>query len=135
MKGYRKILDTFIIVFYPIFWGMNDPYDAYWDKQFNQTLDEYHFTEIGDYTAKLGPYEIWISNYPYSCYGIYTFDQYMAIGTPISYGSEEYLNMIKSHRPSRYTILRAHRKLKKDLIRQNMTPAEIRDKTLKTLGI
>ena len=82
MKDFFRNLQ---FIFRPNFWLMNDPYDKDWDNEFNMLLDEHTFSNIGEYTAKLGDTKIWISNYPFDCF------------------RKRYVNK----RPSRLTILRA----------------------------
>lgn len=83
-------------LFMPHYWIMNNPYNKQVDEYLNELLDRYNFTNIDDYTANLGPAEIWITNHPYSSMTI--------------------REVSSSHRPSRLTIQRAYNKLKKDSI-------------------
>jgi len=81
-------------MFRPKFWPMNYPYDKDWDVEFNRLLDEHTFSNIDDYTSKLGDTEIWVTNYPYACF-------------------RNKLNK----RPSRLTILRAKKQFDRDKLR------------------
>ena len=74
---------------------MNDPYDKDWDNEFNVLLDEHTFSNIDEYTTKLGDTTIWIANYPFACF------------------RKRYVNK----RPSRLTILRAKKLLDRDKLR------------------
>lgn len=49
--------------------GSNDlrPYDQCWDVALNLAMDRFP-VEISAHTAKIGPFHVWTSNYPY-CYG------------------------------------------------------------------
>lgn len=96
----RKILDWFHILFHPSFWMMNESYCKEWDVAFNHLMDENTFKTISIFTAYLGSCEIWIANYPYA-----------------AFCPRNYMKL----RPSRRTILRAHKKLIHDLILQGKT--------------
>jgi hypothetical protein len=92
MKDFFRNLQ---FIFRPKFWLMNDRYDKDWDNEFNMLLDEHTFSNIGDYTSKLGDTEIWITNYPFACF------------------RKRYINK----RPSRLTILRAKKQFDRDKLR------------------
>lgn len=83
-------------LFMPHYWIMNNPYNKEVDKYFNELLDKYNFTDIDEYTATLGPAEVWLANHPYNSMVIQSISS--------------------SHRPSRLTIKRAYNKLKKDSV-------------------
>lgn len=91
MEG--KKLRDYLRSMLPDFWIMNEPYSESWDKALNRLLDKYMFTDIDQYTAKLGDVEVWIANMPYSAF------------TPMSIGRSDLV------RPSRSTIARAKRLL------------------------
>ena len=76
----------------PHYWIMNNPYNKEVDEYMNELLDKYEFTNIGDYTADLGPAKVWITNHPYASMMIESISS--------------------SYRPSRLTIQRAYKKLK-----------------------
>jgi hypothetical protein len=88
----------------PAFWCMLYKYDAVWDKQFQYLLSKYKFTHIDECTAMLGTTEIWIANYPYACFTAYNYN-YSDFCHP-------YFSI---NRPSRYTIIKAHRQLIRDI--------------------
>ena len=67
MKGFRRFLKSLT----PAFWIMQGPYSDDWDKTLNRLLDEHTFTEQDGFTCKLGNLQIWIQNYPYSCFHPY----------------------------------------------------------------
>ena len=92
MKDFFRNLQ---FIFRPKFWLMNHRYDKDWDNEFNMLLDEHTFSNIGDYTSKLGDTEIWITNYPFACF------------------RKRYVNK----RPSRLTILRAKKQFDRDKLR------------------
>ncbi len=73
------------------------PYNEQWDKIFSDLLDNHDFTEITMYNAKLGGVSVWVANTPYACMNPHNV-----------------LNEMKI-RPSRVNILRAIKKLNKQL--------------------
>lgn len=83
-------------IFKPWYWIMNYPYSKDMDIHMNELMDKYTFTEYDYYTAYLGNIVIWVTNAPYGCIVPYT--------TTIQ----------NTGRPSRLTIQRGIRKLKKD---------------------
>lgn len=116
----RFIIDTLIIILNPRNWIMNDKYSFTWDSKLNLLLDKYDFKDINEYTAKLNNEEIWIANHPYASF------------TKYSLGYDR-------KRPSRYTILKAKRKLEYDRQYDKLTPeqkiAQKREDRLKMLGL
>lgn len=99
MKKFLNNLYTFILnlqfIFKPSYWIMNEKYDKYIDELMNHLIDTYDFTEISDCRAKLGKIEIWIESRPYSC--MMPYDKSF------------------KYRPSRLTIQKGIRKLKKQM--------------------
>lgn len=97
-----KFFKNLQFIFKPFYWAMNSPYSKEVDEIINELLDEYEFTEIEKYKAKLGKIEIWIANHPYGSMTLYN-------------------TSLENLRPSRLTIQRAHRKLteqiKKDILK------------------
>ena len=83
-------------IFKPWYWIMNSPYSKHMDIHMNELMDKYTFTEYNYYTAYLGNNVIWVTNAPYDCIVPYTTTIY------------------NTGRPSRLTIQRGLRKLKKD---------------------
>ena len=81
-------------IFKPMYWFMHNPYSLEVDLLINKLLDNYKFTEIGEYTAILGKTEIWIANKPYGAINVYSD------------------SVLENYRPSRLTIKRALRLLK-----------------------
>lgn len=82
------------------YWIMNEPYSLLWDMRLNKLLDECKFErrywgdgELRIHAVILGKTELWVSNYPYSCF--------MPVGA--------------NYRASRRTILRAYKRLISDL--------------------
>ena len=92
-----KIKDLFFVITHPSYWIMLNVYDERYDKWFNELLKKEKFSELGDYTVKLGEKEFWVANIPYSCFTTYSFDREVIRG---------------SIRPSRRTIHKALKKLK-----------------------
>ena len=92
----RELWDRVIIVINPMFWTMSEKFSKKLDDQLNNLMKENKFVKntYSDCHAQLGNERFWIENYPYSCFE-----------------SDTYENL----RPSRLTILRAKRKLDKDL--------------------
>lgn len=89
-ERFRHLFD-FLVYINPKYWLMLIPYSKKWDEQLNFLLNNYIFTDIGDYTAKIGGVEVWTANFPYCSFN--------------KYRPEE------KCRPSRVTLLRAKRKL------------------------
>ena len=52
--------------FLPRFWFQNKPTFRPWDYALNKALDKQGITEVGAHTCRVGPFEVWISNYPYA---------------------------------------------------------------------
>lgn len=50
----------------PSFWIQTRKTFDPWDKALNKALDTFEVTEVGPHTARVGPFEVWISNYPYA---------------------------------------------------------------------
>lgn len=50
----------------PQFWFQSEPTHMGCDGILNALLDEYGVSAADEYTAKIGPIEVWIANYPYS---------------------------------------------------------------------
>lgn len=100
VNRFTTFLKNLTFVVRPRYWLMNYQYSKSWDIKLNKLLDEHTFTIIGRHTAKLGPIDLWISNYPYG-----------------SYRNPSYIC-----RPSRLTIIRCCKKLKKDQYNINNPP-------------
>lgn len=49
----------------PRYWMQNEPTSWEWDAILNYLMDTYE-PEPGYLTVKLGPVEVWVSNWPYS---------------------------------------------------------------------
>lgn len=90
----KKFIRSLQFIFNPCYWIMLDRYNKELDILMNVLLDEYDFIDIGEYRARLGEYEIWIGNIPYSCMYIVNEDK-----------------KIEGARPSRLTIQKGIRKL------------------------
>lgn len=83
-------------IFKPWYWVMNEHYSKDMDIHMNELMDKYTFTDYSAYTAYLGDNAIWVTNAPYGC---------MVPWNSI---------INNTGRPSRLTIQRGIRKLKKD---------------------
>lgn len=97
MKAITNFIKSLKFIFMPHYWLMNYPYNAGWDKYLNRLLDDHEFENIGSLTCRLGDVEIWCGNHPYA-----SFSPYMTN-----------MRETASFRPSRLTIQRAMKKLKK----------------------
>jgi hypothetical protein len=56
----------------PAFWFQNRKTSFAWDKALNRALD-LGVSYVGAHTATVGPFEVWVSNYPYA-FGYNTAD-------------------------------------------------------------
>jgi hypothetical protein len=83
-------------IFKPWYWVMNSSYSKDMDIHMNELMDKYTFTDYNQFTAYLGNNIIWVTNIPYD--------------TMVPWNGE----LIDIKRPSRLTIQRGLRKLKKD---------------------
>ena len=115
MKKFFNFLANLKFIFMPHYWIMYDIFDAAWDKKFRELAETHDFVpdcnidrEFGNktYTAFLGDYRVWISNYPFS---FFTFC-----------GKKGEMYMSRA-RPSRLTIAKYYKKLKTDLAKYNCT--------------
>lgn len=107
-------------IFKPWYWLMNRPYSKDMDIHMNELMDKYTFTEYDYYTAYLGNNVIWVTNAPYDCI--------------VPWNS----TIDNTGRPSRLTIQRGIRKLKKDCnIKDSLitTNTKISDSFLATLFV
>lgn len=88
-----------VIILNPACWIQNDGYSGTWDEELNRLMKGERFVKtITRYHATIGGHLVWISNHPYS-----------------SFTTDEFGSTV---RPRRLTILRAHKKLMRDFIRQ-----------------
>jgi hypothetical protein len=62
----------FVFMFKGEYWDPLYKQDRTWDTELNDLLDNYDFIEIKEHTAKLGNYEIWISNHPFASFSNYS---------------------------------------------------------------
>lgn len=51
---------------WPRFWIQNKKTFLPWDRALNRALDTHLITQVGAHTCQVGPFEVWISNYPYA---------------------------------------------------------------------
>lgn len=59
----------------PKYWTQNYPTSDAWDKELNEALDRYSIRNANGYTAMVGPFEVWIANYPYASGSLYSFKE------------------------------------------------------------
>jgi len=94
-------------LFKPKFWVVIFLYSEEWDYELTRAMDKYSFRlvyypdeeTIDRYRAQIGPHFVWIKNYP------------SAVFSP----EKRTLKKFGIVRPSRLTIERAYKKLKKEL--------------------
>lgn len=91
-----RLLD-WVLALSPRYWFMSYPYSDAWDARLNQLMEQNTFKWASPCQAKLGGVHVWIENHPYASFSPYKPAQ---------------INV----RPSRLTIIRAHRKLVTDLL-------------------
>lgn len=89
----KNLLIKIWVTINPMYWNMIYAYSNSWDYELNNLMDNYDFTDIDEYTAKLNGVEIWIANHPYASFRPYP----------------------ERIRPSKYTIYKGMEKLKKDI--------------------
>lgn len=89
-----KLKEILRVLLTPNCWLQVQPYSAAWDAKLNALMRTHRFTNIGEHTARLGDYEVWISNHPYGSFN------------PWRHGPKV--------RPRRATMLAAHDKLLND---------------------
>ena len=94
-------------LFKPDFWRMLYPYSKEWDYELTRAMDKYSFKlvyyfdgkSIDRYVAQVGPHIVWVKNYPFLAFS----------------PEKRTLKKFGEVRPSRLTIERAYKKLKKEL--------------------
>ena len=50
----------------PGFWYQARPSSDAWDEALNAALDAFGVTEVDKHDCRVGPFEVWLSNYPYA---------------------------------------------------------------------
>ena len=107
----KKFFQNLLFIFQPSYWLMNEKYNKDTDDLMNYLLDNFTFKSLGsEQIAQLGPFKIWIGNRPYSC--MMPFDPCVRLKG--------------SGRPSRLTIQKGIKKLKKEIkLLDTLTPKEI----------
>lgn len=103
MKGLKTFILNLQFIFKPSYWLMNYPYSKEMDEFISKLLDNHDFTDISNFTAKLGGVVIWTANSPYASMTMYS----------------------SKVRPSRLTIQRGEKKLQKDYIQQVIKNANL----------
>ena len=91
IRGWIRVLLT------PSCWIQIQPYAEAWDRKLSELMAKERFQPLDEYTAKIGPFTVWIGNHPYSSMTLYKGPGYEL-------------------RPSRITVLRAHDKMLSDLV-------------------
>ena len=91
----RWLSGTLSVLATPGCWLQLYPFSKDWDRWLNKKMESEDFSDITKFTAKLGGVEIWVANHPYASLRPYKLEI----------------------RPSRATILRAHRKLVVDSLK------------------
>ena len=114
MHWKTKLYYLFRVLITPNCWLQNNCYSKYWDTEFTKLLNTEKFSERGPYTAKLGKYKIWVSNFPFACMNVYHFPG----------------NDIKL-RPKRTTILMAWDKLNRERPIEKISRKEEYERKLK----
>lgn len=76
--------------FLPQYWFQNNRTDRVWDAALNKAIDAFGVKKVDSYTCMVGPFEVWISNWPYA-YGN-------------QYGVNDLLPMAKTRRKLRNAI-------------------------------
>lgn len=76
------------------------PYDECWDIALNAALDNFPI-KAGKHTAKIGPFEVWVCNYPYA-YGNRCQTGYPESGLPSLKTRARLYRMIKDASCSSY---------------------------------
>ncbi len=98
MRLLKKIYNCLWVLVHVKFWLMNYPYEEEWDNFLRKSISDGHsFTDISSHTAKLNGAEIWIENYPYAAFTLYSGPKY---------------------RPARKTIYELRKKLIQDTIKE-----------------
>ena len=87
----QTIKDYLTIILKPCHWLCINTYSQEWDEKLNILIKNNKFENIGEYRATIGGYNVWVANHPY---GSMCFNGF---------------------RPKRITVLRAHRKMGRDL--------------------
>ena len=80
------------ILLNPNYWITTERYSKTWNDELNRLMNEHSFTEIDEYTAKLGNTTVWVANHPYVSFTNYNTFRFKG-------------------RPSRLTIYKAKQKL------------------------
>ena len=103
MKSNNWFVSLYQVLTTPSCWRQLNPYSPEWDAELNRLMKIERFKETKSYHTVIGPYKLWVGNYPYCSF----------ILGQLSDGV----------RPSRSTVLRAGRKLVVDRIAAATTSA------------
>lgn len=50
----------------PRYWMQNEPTDYEWDEALNKALDLHVVEVLSKYEVQIGPFKVWIENWPYA---------------------------------------------------------------------
>ena len=68
-----RLKNTLFRIFHPSFWFQNEPTDWEWDAELQCELFLYGVEPVDKFSTKVGEYEVWTVNYPYSFGYDYSF--------------------------------------------------------------
>lgn len=74
----------------PRYWFQNNRTDRVWDAALDKAIDAFGVKKVDSHTCMVGPFEVWIANWPYA-YGN-------------QYGVNDYLPMAKTRRKLRRAV-------------------------------
>jgi len=77
---------------WPKYWLQNTPTNYEWDAILNYLLDNHKVIMTPHGTAKVGPLEVWVRNWPY------------AYGTPYVNGSSDFMPTVRTRKRLRSLI-------------------------------
>jgi hypothetical protein len=55
----------------PRYWFQDAPTSLEWDAALNEAIEAGDLEVVDDYEAKVGPYSVWLGNYPYGYGNMY----------------------------------------------------------------
>lgn len=65
VTGALRVLAT------PSCWVQVNRYSRLWDSRLRKAAEQHKFTNVAEFSARLGPYKLWIENYPYGSFRPY----------------------------------------------------------------
>lgn len=96
------LLDILFALSRPDTWIRIYPFDAEWDKYFNELMDNHPFIYHSSCVAELGGTKIWVTSHPFGSF------------RPLTWVGGQVLRPA-DFMPSRRTVARAHAKLKEEV--------------------